>query len=162
MSDGDILEDEPGPAPVLDRASVERTSGRRGEDITNADQISLLNSSIEIALKRQSDNVMQYLDSRISKISKPTTTNSDDLTFKGEGNKVQFKFNSERSSKLSEILECLQSRKYDSAEDVIKSEISQIGQRNKIIKIADRHGWDVVKEYTIHPLADDNDDAAKL
>jgi hypothetical protein len=33
----------------------------------------------------------------------------------------------------------LQSRKYDSAEDVIKSEISQIGQRNKIIKIADRH-----------------------
>jgi hypothetical protein len=51
---------------------------------------------------------MQYLDSRISKISKPTTTNSDDFTFKGEGNKVQFKFNSERSSKLSEILECLQ------------------------------------------------------
>jgi hypothetical protein len=30
MSDSDILEDEPGPAPVLDRASVERTSGRRG------------------------------------------------------------------------------------------------------------------------------------
>jgi hypothetical protein len=53
----------------------------------------------------------------------------------------------------------LQSRKYDSAEDAIKSEISQIGQRNKIIKIADRHGWDVVKEYTIHPLADENDDA---
>ena len=135
MSDGDILEDEPGPAPVLDRASVERTSGRRGEDITNADQISLLNSSIEIALKRQSDNVMQYLDSRISKISKPTTTNSEDFTFKGEGNKVQFKFNSERSSKLSEILECLLSRNYDSAEDIIKSEISQIGQRNKIIKM---------------------------
>jgi hypothetical protein len=48
MSDSDILEDEHGPAPVLDRASVERTSGRRGEEITNADQISLLNSSIEI------------------------------------------------------------------------------------------------------------------
>ena len=110
MSDSDILEEEPGPAPALYRASMERTSGRRGEKITNADQISLLNSSIEIAVKRQSDNCMQYLDSRI-----PTTTNSDDLTFKGESNKVQFKFNSERSSKLSEILECLQSRKYDSA-----------------------------------------------
>jgi hypothetical protein len=161
MPDSDILEEEPGPAPALYRASMERTSGRRGEEITNADQISLLNSSIEIAVKRQSDNCMQYLDSRISKISKPTTTNSDDLTFKGEGNKVQFKFNSERSSKLSEILECLQSRNYDSVEDVIKSEISQIGQRNKIIKIADRHGWDVVKEYAIHPLVDDNDDAVK-
>ena len=115
MSDSDILEEEPGPAPALYRASMERTSGRRGEKITNADQISLLNSSIEIAVKRQSDNCMQYLDSRISKISKPTTTNSDDLTFKGESNKVQFKFNSERSAKLSEILESLQSRKYDSA-----------------------------------------------
>jgi hypothetical protein len=46
--------------------------------------------------------------------------------------------------------------------NAIKSEISQIGQRNKIIKIADRHGWDVVKEYPIHPLADDNDDAVKF
>jgi hypothetical protein len=56
MSDSDILEEEPGPAPALYRASMERTSGRRGEKITNADQISLLNSSIEIAVKRQSDN----------------------------------------------------------------------------------------------------------
>jgi hypothetical protein len=37
----------------------------------------------------------------------------------------------------------LQSRNYDSAEDIIKSEISQIGQRNKIIKIADLHGWEI-------------------
>jgi hypothetical protein len=50
---------------------------------------------------------------------------------------------------------------YHLFEDIIKSEISQIGQRNKIIKIADRHGWDVVKEYTIHPLVEDNDDAVK-
>ena len=110
---------------------MERTSGRRGEEITKADQISLLNSSIEIAVKRQSDNCMQNLDSRISKISKPTTTNSDDLTFKGEGNKVQFKFNSERSSKLSEILECLQSRKYDSAEDVINLKYHKLVKETK-------------------------------
>jgi hypothetical protein len=75
----DILEEEPWPAPALYRRSMERTSGRRGEEITKADQISLLNSSIEIAVKKQSDNCMQNLDSRISKISKPTTTNSDFL-----------------------------------------------------------------------------------
>jgi hypothetical protein len=47
---------------------VERTSGRRGEDITNADQISLLNSSIEIALKRQSDksnNEKKYIATEV-------------------------------------------------------------------------------------------------
>ena len=35
-------------------------------------------------------------------------------------------------------------------------------ERNKIIQIADRHGWDEVKEYSIPPLADDNEDAVKL
>ena len=74
---------------------------------------------------------MQYLDSRISKISKPTTTNSDDFTFKGEGNKVQFKFNSERSSKLSEILECLQSRNYDYAEDIINLKYHKLVKETK-------------------------------
>ena len=34
-------------------------------------------------------------------------------------------------------------------------------ERNKIIQIADRHGWDEVNEYSI-PLADDNEDAVKL
>jgi hypothetical protein len=34
--------------------------------------------------------------------------------------------------------------------------------RNKLIKIADRHGWDTIREYTLHPLADDNEDASKL
>lgn len=52
--------------------------------------------------------------------------------------------------------------KFDSVEQIIKSELVEYTHRNKIIKIADRHGWDVVKEYTIHPLPDNNDDAVKL
>jgi predicted nucleic acid-binding Zn ribbon protein len=32
----------------------------------------------------------------------------------------------------------------------------------KILKIADRHGWDTVNEYLDDPLADNNEDASKL
>ena len=49
-------------------------------DISNADQMSLLNSSIDAALKKQSDNFLQYLDSRISQL-KPTPLPVDDFTF---------------------------------------------------------------------------------
>ncbi|KAH3712457.1 hypothetical protein DPMN_072159 [Dreissena polymorpha] len=35
-------------------------------------------------------------------------------------------------------------------------------QRNKLLKIADKHGWDTVRDYDEHPLADNDDDAAKL
>ena len=50
-------------------------------DNSNADQMSRLNSSIDVALKRQSDNFRQYLDSRISQL-KPTPLPVDELTFK--------------------------------------------------------------------------------
>jgi hypothetical protein len=30
------------------------------------------------------------------------------------------------------------------------------------LKIADRHGWDTVREYSDDPLADDEEDAVKL
>ena len=134
----------------------------RRHDFTNVDQVSLLNSSIDSALKRQSDSFMQYIDSRFSQLPKPTVQPVDDFVFSREGNKIQFKFNTERSNKLSDILECIQSKDFEAAELIIKSELNEITQRNKIIKIADRHGWDVVKEYSIPPLADDNEDAVKL
>jgi hypothetical protein len=35
-------------------------------------------------------------------------------------------------------------------------------QRNKILKIADRHGWDTANEYLDDPLADNNEDTFKL
>jgi hypothetical protein len=34
--------------------------------------------------------------------------------------------------------------------------------RNKIIRIADKYGWDVVEEYVDDPLTDGTDDATKL
>ena len=101
-------------------------------------------------------------DSRFSNLPKPTVQPVDDFVFSREGNKIQFKFNTECSIILSDILECIQSKDFEAAELIIKSELNEITQRNKIIKIADRHGWDVVKEYYIPHLADDNEDAVKL
>jgi hypothetical protein len=45
---------------------------------------------------------------------------------------------------------------------LINSELDTLRQRNKILKIADRHGWDTVNEYLDDPLADNNEDASKL
>ena len=35
-------------------------------------------------------------------------------------------------------------------------------KRNKILKIAEKHGWDTVSEYLDSPLADDKEDAANM
>jgi hypothetical protein len=52
--------------------------------------------------------------------------------------------------------------KFDDTRALINSELDTLRQRNKILKIADRHGWDTVNEYLDDPLADNNEDARKL
>jgi hypothetical protein len=60
------------------------------------------------------------------------------------------------------MLALIQSNRCEEAEVAIRSELEEIQQRNKLIEIADRHGLDTVRENTFHPLADNNEDAAKI
>ena len=82
--------------------------------------------------------------------------------FKQEGTKIQFNFNSERIDSLESISSLISQCKFDDTRALINSELDTLRQRNKILKIADRHGWDTVSEYLDDPLADNNEDASKL
>ena len=82
--------------------------------------------------------------------------------FKQEGTKIQFNFNSERIDSLESISSLISQCKFDDTRALINSELVTLRQRNKILKIADRHGWDTVNEYLNDPLADNNEDAFKL
>lgn len=76
---------------------------------------------------------------------------------------IQYNFNSEHISALNKIDLLLHSSKTDDIySPIIKKEVTTIKQRNKILKIADRHGWDTVNEYLDDPLADSVEDATKL
>jgi hypothetical protein len=55
----------------------------------------------------------------------------------------------------------LKSSKTSDIRVVIKAEIDTLNQRNNILKIADRHGWDTVHEYLDDPLADGVEVAAE-
>ncbi|VDH91758.1 Hypothetical predicted protein [Mytilus galloprovincialis] len=51
---------------------------------------------------------------------------------------------------------------FKKTQSIVKTELDTLNQRNKILKIADRHGWDTVHEYLDDPLADSVEDASKL
>jgi len=127
--------------------------GNRNE-LSNSDQMSLMNTIIDRALERQRKFLIDHIDSKLDTVTRPVLATVEEFDFRQEGNKIQHKFNSQRSGKLSEFLRLIQSGHNEDTEDVVKSEISEIRQRNKLIKIADRHGWDTVRGYTLHPLAD--------
>lgn len=87
---------------------------------------------------------------------------SSEFCFKKEGNKIQHSFNSERIDKLSRIESNIKLRNINTACEIITEEKDNLRKRNKILKIADKHGWDTVKEYLDSPLADNKDDAVDL
>ncbi|CAG2256305.1 unnamed protein product [Mytilus edulis] len=101
-------------------------------DLTTADAVSLFNSSLNKALQRQKNKK----GFKYSSILTPTV------------------FLHLRTSELLDQTLDLQS--------IVKTELDTLNQRNKILKIADRHEWDTVREYLDDPLADSVEDASKL
>jgi hypothetical protein len=68
----------------------------------------------------------------------------------------------ERLEKLSRIENNIKLNKLNAVYDILTEEQTILRKRNKILKIADRHGWDTGKENLDSPSADDKEDASDL
>jgi hypothetical protein len=119
--------------------------------------------TLEHALSRQKDLFLQEIEFRFGNVNtkKPGEGKFD---FKNEGLKRQFLFNNDRLEAFDRIeILCSSNRvNTDAILSIVITEAETINKRNKLLKIADRHGWDTVHEYSDDPLADDEEDAVKL
>lgn len=135
-------------------------------NLTNDEAVSLFSSSLSKALEKQSSVIVNSISEQLTKSTQvrsvPHVAESKEFEFKHEGHKIQHSFNQERISKLSEIDQSFKDGEFTRGSDLIAEEKAALHQRNKILKIADRHGWDTVHEYLDDPLADNNEDATKL
>ena len=124
--------------------------------------VSLFSTVLTNALEQQKLNIIQHFENRFPKSEKATGVEAAEFVFKHEGNKIQYSFNSERADKLSQIDSLIKLKNFTAASELVAEEKETLRKRNKILKIADKHGWDTVQEYLDSPLADDKDDAANL
>ena len=161
--------------------------GTDENSLTNEDAVSLFNASLREALQRQKKELLaEFKKDRATEINSVTQVSPEVVTytninppssadkvssagthtlpfeFKGEGPKIQFNFNSERITALRKIESLVQSNSTGGVQAIIQSELDALNQRNKVLKIADRHGWDTVHEYMDDRQADSVEDAAKL
>ncbi|VDH94660.1 organic solute transporter subunit alpha [Mytilus galloprovincialis] len=121
-------------------------------EFSAVDAVSLFNTKIDIALDKQRSSIVSELQEKLQ-------VNTD---IKGEGIKIQFSFNQERLSNLDRFKNYLSRGSVEEVFELIDSEKKALTHRNKLLRIADRHGWGTVKEYSDNDLTDNSEDASKL
>nr|XP_034306591.1 uncharacterized protein LOC117682646 [Crassostrea gigas] len=136
------------------RESQAESNSNSGQDFDVIDAVSLFNSRLDAALEKQKHLILSEVQDKL----KPTNS----LEFRGEGNKIQYNFNEERLRCLELLSQKLISGNFSGITDLISSEKEAIRQRNKILRIADKHGLGTVKEYVDSDIADNSEDAVRL
>ena len=88
-----------------------------------------------------------------NKVKRPTE-------FKRKGNEKRFKANEDVLEKLEDVMDLVQAKSYEDAENALQEGKKLVETQQKHIKIADREpdGWDVVNNYLSDDLADDSSD----
>ena len=86
------------------------------------------------------------------------------ITFRFEGNKKQFQFNSDLAEKVKSASVALGKRKLDLVKTQLEELDSDIKKRNKLIRLADKSaaGWDLVNEYLSDELASGSEDEKRI
>ena len=86
------------------------------------------------------------------------------ITFRFEGNKKQFQFNSDLAEKVKSASVALGKRKLDLVKIHLEELDSDIKERKKLIRLADKSaaGWDLVNEYLSDELASGSEDEKRI
>ncbi|VDI24886.1 Hypothetical predicted protein [Mytilus galloprovincialis] len=159
MSDEEDFSHEP---DVRDTPS--RAVPRSEEHFSPEDALSLFSTKLDAALSRQKKEIVSEIDHKLSTQAFENTNRPATHTqkFKFEGNSKQHSFNSLRLDEIFKTKSLIERGSLEAALKLLGDSEKALKERNKVIRIADKYGWDVVEEYMDDPLTENSEDATKL
>ena len=110
-------------------------------------------------LKSELKQNTKAVSSQVKKIK-----SESDFSWKRQGNKIQFTFNSDLEDFLKQGIWAIENEKTDYAVELLSETLEKIKQRNKLIKVADSSegDWETVKQYITNSLASDSEGEKKF
>jgi hypothetical protein len=115
--------------------------------VSPADAVALFPQQLDDALSKHKKELFEEIDIKIGlqqceKRKSSVTTPK----FKFEGNARQYEFNSSRIDEVSKARVLLEQKSIAAAKKIQDQCEKALKERNKIIRIADEYGWDVVED----------------
>lgn len=155
MSDDEIRHE------VTEKAS--EGSDRGSTRFSPEDALAMFSRQLDSALGRHKKELFDEIDIKIgASQSKEKSTHVHQQKFKFEGNSRQHEFNSERLDEIEKVRSFIERGSASAALKVLDKTEKSIKERNKMIRIADKYGWDVVEEFMDDPLTDNAEEATRL
>lgn len=116
------------------------------------------------AAKEAASKLYEQQEAKIKSLQEKLDTKSslDRITLKNPNNQKQLDENREILDQIDNAFENLQKGNIDEAKGNLKTGKKHVLKRIKLIRIADRNGWDVAKEYNSDELASDSDDQKEI
>ncbi|CAC5411057.1 unnamed protein product [Mytilus coruscus] len=143
---------------------IERSEEREGSTrFSPEDALSLFTQSLDLTLRKHKEELFKEIDTRIGvKEAESVPPVKQTPKFRYDANEKQFSFNGERLVELEKTLKLIEKYSPALAIQYLEKSIKALKERNKILRIADKYGWDVVDEYIDDPITEETDDATKL
>ncbi|KAJ8311022.1 hypothetical protein KUTeg_011423, partial [Tegillarca granosa] len=130
------------------RPDRERRSRNRDKDsLSTSEAVAIFSETLKNALETRRKRIIEELVSVASKKDHVPSS-----SFRSE-DRINALGNIDLNCKVGNTSE---------ASKLISSEIDNLNQRNKLLRIADKYGLDIAREYSDDPITENGEDAAKL
>ena len=139
------------------RRSTRERSHRRSRSASRSPEPPTWAKEILKALEAKKEEV-KVVKEQLDSLKR--TSAEEEPEFKYKSNKKQFKFNTDVKDKFNQILE--RAGADDAITKIANEGMSLLDNRNKLISIADRDGWDVVEYFEADPLTKNDEEEKKL
>ena len=139
------------------RRSVRERSHRRSRSASRSPEPPTWAKEILKALEAKTQEV-KVVREQLDSLKRKSV--EEEPEFKYKSNKKQFKFNTYVKDKFNQILE--RAGADDAITKIANEGMSLLDNRNKLISIADRDGWDVVEYFEADPLTKNDEEEKKL
>ncbi|XP_062613052.1 uncharacterized protein LOC134274832 [Saccostrea cucullata] len=157
-SPGKSVPHEPKRRPSNNNEASRNPSQTLNEDLTNAEAFHLFSRKLDVALAENKKLLLKELEAKNS----TCVSRESSVDFKLDHHKERYNFLTDLQSDFESIDKFIDFGDSLNAKEIIKKAVLRINDQKKVIRIADKYGWDVAKEYKDDPITESTEESQRL